>query len=76
MMKAFSFHNSDSSIKKQVTFDKKFFVLPEMPDVAMPGDVIVETKVISNDELLRMDTNEKKNLEWDKEKGCYVRKTE
>ena len=42
----------------------------------MPGDVIVETKVISNDELLRMDTNEKKNLEWDKEKGCYVRKTE
>jgi hypothetical protein len=36
--------------------------MPEMPDVAMPGDVIVETKVISHDELLRMDTKEKKNL--------------
>lgn len=50
--------------------------MPEIPDVVMPGDVIVETEVISNDQLLRMDTNEKKNLSWDAEKGCFVRKTE
>lgn len=50
--------------------------MPEMPDVEMPGDVIVERKVISNDELLRMDSDEKKKLEWDEEKGCYIRKTE
>ena len=39
-----------------------------MPDVLLPGDLVIENEYISKAELERMDTSQREVLKWDEEK--------
>ena len=48
MIKCFSDVNTTAP-RRPANFDKTFFQIPEMPDVNLPGDVLVEVEDINDD---------------------------